>query len=184
MNSFDQTSPHNVKLRPRCHSAWCSTHCCWRSVNLEVSIRQLLRSFSSPSCTPESAAVPSCPFSTGFTCRPSRPHNLPHLIDPGMHPVRYVVETLKLMIQVLLARLSIWTTAHFTTLQGGTSQWENHVIDTVDFLQHNVLQVPFFLMNFIKFLSPALDNMCVSLSIHAYSRILTFIAGSWSPCSG
>jgi len=35
------------------------------------------------------------------------------------------------------------------------------VLDTLHYLQHSVLQVPFFLMNLMKFLTPALDDMYV-----------------------
>jgi hypothetical protein len=37
--------------------------------------------------------------------------------------------------------------------------WDNDIIDGVQFIEHSVLQVPFFLMSLMRYLSPAMDGM-------------------------
>lgn len=51
-------------------------------------------------------------------------------------------------------------------LQGVT--WDNDIIEGLEFIENHVLQVPFFLMSFMRYLSPTLDNMCV----YSWSRPL------------
>jgi len=60
-----------------------------------------------------------------------------------------------------LARATIWIIGLFINLEAAT--WDNKVIEALDFLQHTVLQVPFFLMNIVKYISPALDDMSVAM---------------------
>ena len=45
----------------------------------------------------------------------------------------------------------------FTDLNGST--WDDEVIEGIEFIQHSVLQVPFFLMSLMRYLNPAMDNM-------------------------
>jgi len=45
----------------------------------------------------------------------------------------------------------------FTDLSG--SSWDEEIIDGIHFVEHSVLQVPFFLMSLMRYLSPAMDNM-------------------------
>ena len=54
-------------------------------------------------------------------------------------------------------RLFIWFLGFFTNLEG--SQWDNEVIDGLTFLEHSVLQVPFFLMSLMRYITPTLDRM-------------------------
>ncbi|EMC95688.1 hypothetical protein BAUCODRAFT_499052 [Baudoinia panamericana UAMH 10762] len=39
------------------------------------------------------------------------------------------------------------------------SAWDEDVIEGIEFVEHSVVQVPFFLMSFIRYLSPAMDAM-------------------------
>ena len=45
----------------------------------------------------------------------------------------------------------------FTDLSAST--WDEDIIDGVHYVEHHVLQVPFFLMSFMRYLSPAMDHM-------------------------
>lgn len=45
----------------------------------------------------------------------------------------------------------------FTDLQGST--WDEEIIEGVEFIEHSVLQIPFFLMSFMRYLSPTMDQM-------------------------
>lgn len=41
----------------------------------------------------------------------------------------------------------------------GAAHWDDEIIEGLEFLEHSVLQVPFFLMSFMRYLTPTLDNM-------------------------
>lgn len=66
-------------------------------------------------------------------------------------------------IRVLVAlptfgiRVLIRVVGLFTDLSH--SAWDEEVIEGIEFIEHSVLQVPFFLMSFIRYLSPAMDHM-------------------------
>lgn len=60
-------------------------------------------------------------------------------------------------IPVLLAKSGIFFINLFADLQ--TQTWDDKLINSLDFLQHSVLQVPFFLMTLLKYVTPAMDNM-------------------------
>jgi hypothetical protein len=55
-------------------------------------------------------------------------------------------------VRVLIAFLGL-----FTDLK--SSGWDDEIMDGVEFLEHSVLQLPFFLMSFMRYISPSLDNM-------------------------
>ncbi|KAJ9627112.1 hypothetical protein H2203_003573 [Taxawa tesnikishii (nom. ined.)] len=66
-------------------------------------------------------------------------------------------------IRVVLAipttgiRVLLWFLGLFTDLQ--SSGWDNEILEGLEFIEHSVLQVPFFLMSFMRYISPTLDNM-------------------------
>ncbi|KAI9653465.1 MAG: hypothetical protein M1831_006013 [Alyxoria varia] len=62
-----------------------------------------------------------------------------------------------LQIPVFLAKSTLWVISFFSNLERAT--WDDQVVSALHFIQHSVLQVPFFLMNLMKFFSPALDEM-------------------------
>lgn len=70
---------------------------------------------------------------------------------------------LGLAIRILVAipttgtRVLIRFIGLFADLQGST--WDEEVIDAIEFIEHSVLQVPFFLMSFLRYLSPTMDAM-------------------------
>lgn len=61
--------------------------------------------------------------------------------------------------QLLITHLAFWFSRFFLTTSMHAVTWDEDVITAINFLQHSVLQLPFFLMNLWKFLSPALDDM-------------------------
>lgn len=60
-------------------------------------------------------------------------------------------------IPTLGIRVLIRFAGLFTDLSGTT--WDEEVIDGIHFVEHSVLQVPFFLMSLMRYLSPAMDHM-------------------------
>lgn len=59
--------------------------------------------------------------------------------------------------QTLGVRILIAFVGLFTDLK--SSNWDNDVLEGIEFIEHSVLQVPFFLMSFFRYISPTLDNM-------------------------
>ena len=55
-------------------------------------------------------------------------------------------------VRVLIAFLGL-----FTDLK--SSGWDEDIMEGLEFLEHSVLQLPFFLMSFMRYISPSLDNM-------------------------
>ncbi|EME41962.1 hypothetical protein DOTSEDRAFT_89487 [Dothistroma septosporum NZE10] len=66
--------------------------------------------------------------------------------------IRLLVAIPTLGIRVLIRFLGL-----FTDLSAST--WDEDIIDGIEFIEHSVLQVPFFLMSFMRYLSPAMDQM-------------------------
>ncbi|KJX92858.1 hypothetical protein TI39_contig5817g00016 [Zymoseptoria brevis] len=60
-------------------------------------------------------------------------------------------------IPTLGIRLLIAFAGLFTDTSG--LQWSEDIIDGIEFIEHSVLQIPFFLMSFMRYLSPAMDHM-------------------------
>ncbi|KAF2722299.1 hypothetical protein K431DRAFT_222263 [Polychaeton citri CBS 116435] len=64
---------------------------------------------------------------------------------------------LVIAIPTLLIRLTLKTIGLFADLDGST--WDEDVIEGLEFIEHSVLQIPFFLMSFMRYLSPTMDNV-------------------------
>lgn len=60
-------------------------------------------------------------------------------------------------LQTIGIRVLIRFLGLFTDLSGST--WDEEIIEGISFIENSVLQVPFFLMTFIRQLSPAMDRM-------------------------
>ncbi|KAI5364196.1 hypothetical protein Slin15195_G098540 [Septoria linicola] len=66
--------------------------------------------------------------------------------------IRILVAIPTIGIRVLIRFLGL-----FTDLSGST--WDEDITEGISFIENSVLQVPFFLMTFIRQLSPAMDHM-------------------------
>ena len=40
-----------------------------------------------------------------------------------------------------------------------SSAWDEDIVEGIEYVEHHVLQIPFFLMSFMRYLSPAMDHM-------------------------
>ena len=40
-----------------------------------------------------------------------------------------------------------------------SSKWDEDIVEGIEYIEHHVLQIPFFLMSFMRYLSPAMDHM-------------------------
>ncbi|KAK3622147.1 hypothetical protein LTR56_022373 [Elasticomyces elasticus] len=67
----------------------------------------------------------------------------------------------------LVLRIPTWTVRILLKIVGlftdlSQSAWDEEVIEGIEFIEHSVLQVPFFLMSMVRYLSPAMDEMFMS----------------------
>lgn len=51
----------------------------------------------------------------------------------------------------------LWFLSLFMNLDA--AHWDNEVVEGLNFLEHSVLQVPFFLMSLMRYITPTLDEM-------------------------
>ena len=51
----------------------------------------------------------------------------------------------------------LWFLSFFLDLQSAT--WDDSVVEGLNFIEEYVLQVPFFLMTLMRYITPTLDNL-------------------------
>jgi hypothetical protein len=59
--------------------------------------------------------------------------------------------------QVVGVRVLLWIISLFANMDHTT--WDESVVDGLHYLEHTVLQVPFFLMTMMRYVTPTLDQM-------------------------
>ncbi|KIW03149.1 uncharacterized protein PV09_05792 [Verruconis gallopava] len=60
-------------------------------------------------------------------------------------------------IPIFGVRALLWIIGLFVNLDH--SSWDNDVVRGLQFVEHSVLQIPFFLMSLMRYITPTLDNM-------------------------
>ncbi|KAF2853776.1 hypothetical protein T440DRAFT_288635 [Plenodomus tracheiphilus IPT5] len=60
-------------------------------------------------------------------------------------------------VPVVAVRVLLWILALFVNMEH--AHWDESVINGLHFLEHTVLQVPFFLMTMMRYVTPTLDHM-------------------------
>ena len=67
-------------------------------------------------------------------------------------------ETLTLLYkQIIAVKLTLWFLSFI--LNFDTVTWDDQLVGGLDFIANSVLQVPFFLMSLMRYISPTLDHM-------------------------
>lgn len=56
-----------------------------------------------------------------------------------------------------MVKVSLWALGFFIDFDGVT--WDDKVVGGMDFLANSVLQIPFFLMSLMRYITPTLDRM-------------------------
>jgi hypothetical protein len=59
--------------------------------------------------------------------------------------------------QIVGVRILLWLFSLFINMDH--AQWDDDVSKGLHFLEHSVLQVPFFLMTMMRYITPTLDEM-------------------------
>jgi len=60
-------------------------------------------------------------------------------------------------IQIVGVRILLWLLSLIFELEKAT--WDDKVVNGLHFLEAHVLQVPFFLMTIMRYVTPTLDNL-------------------------
>lgn len=59
--------------------------------------------------------------------------------------------------QIVVVKASLWTLSFFVNFEAAT--WDDNLVGGLDFVSNSVLQVPFFLMSLMRYITPTLDHM-------------------------
>lgn len=59
--------------------------------------------------------------------------------------------------QILFAKASLWGVSFAVDFEVAT--WDDVLVGGLDFLANSVLQIPFFLMSLMRYITPTLDHM-------------------------
>jgi hypothetical protein len=167
--TVDQYSEHGqnrhvpvrcIELRPKRHPERGSAHPRRRCVSNMVStnIKPMLTFTRSQSSHPEPRSLYLGSLSSGCDCC-SRwycyPHYCRHTCTSCEPSCRWTVwlNTPQIVgVRVLLWILSLVVNMDHT-------HWDETVVNSLHFLEHTVLQVPFFLMTMMRYVTPTLDQM-------------------------
>jgi hypothetical protein len=61
--------------------------------------------------------------------------------------------------KIIAIKASLWGASIFINFESAT--WDRNLAGGLDFIANSVLQIPFFLMNLMRYLTPTLDQMYV-----------------------
>lgn len=59
--------------------------------------------------------------------------------------------------KIIATKASLWGLSFFIDFDSVT--WDDKLVGGLDFLANSVLQVPFFLMSLMRYITPTLDHM-------------------------
>ena len=62
-----------------------------------------------------------------------------------------------MFVQIIGIKVLLWFLSFILDFEHAT--WDNDIVKGLDFIQNYVLQVPFFLMTLMRYVTPTLDNM-------------------------
>lgn len=63
----------------------------------------------------------------------------------------------RVLLQIITVKVSLWALGFFINFDSVT--WDDKLVGGMDFLANSVLQVPFFLMSLMRYITPTLDHM-------------------------
>ena len=61
------------------------------------------------------------------------------------------------LYQILVVKAILWLLSFMIDFEHAT--WDDQLVGGLDFIANSVLQVPFFLMSLMRYITPTLDNM-------------------------
>jgi hypothetical protein len=85
------------------------------------------------------------------------------------------------LLQIIGIKILLWFTSFFVNFEAAT--WDDKVVSGIDFVERSVLQIPFLMMSLMRYITPTLDEMYVTvptetsgkylkkLQVHGFSRM-------------
>ncbi|KAL8735538.1 MAG: hypothetical protein Q9166_000706 [cf. Caloplaca sp. 2 TL-2023] len=64
---------------------------------------------------------------------------------------------LLIALPIVVVKATLWVASLFVNLEAAT--WDDQLVGGLDFVANSVLQVPFFLMSLMRYITPTLDHM-------------------------
>lgn len=61
------------------------------------------------------------------------------------------------LAQIVTVKVSLWALGFFVNFDSVT--WDDKLVGGMEFLANSVLQIPFFLMSLMRYITPTLDHM-------------------------
>lgn len=76
-------------------------------------------------------------------------------VCPG---ISYICKPFPLMtFQIVAVKVALWMISFFVNFEAAT--WDDKLVGGLDFVANSVLQLPFFLMSLMRYITPTLDDM-------------------------
>ena len=60
-------------------------------------------------------------------------------------------------MQIIAVQVTLWFVSLFVNFE--TVTWDDKIVGGMDFIANQVLQLPFFLMSLMRYITPTLDHM-------------------------
>lgn len=57
----------------------------------------------------------------------------------------------------MIIRIGLWILSIFVSLE--SVEWDDTILNSLEFIEEYVLQVPFFLMSLMRYIVPTLDDL-------------------------
>jgi hypothetical protein len=138
------------------------------SFEVNSMVRSVLQKLSSPSVGSSSMTIAICSdfYDRGAQLTlvgANRALQNPNIFTSELYKQAALAVAAGILIRLLVAiptygiRVLISFLGLFTNVE--KLAWSEDVIDGIEFIEHSVLQIPFFLMSFMRYLSPAMDHM-------------------------
>jgi hypothetical protein len=118
---------------------------------------QALTCASSKSSSPESGHLHVGPLPPSCHCCSSRDCHSSYCCRAGSLLPYSSTKTRLTRLQVVAVRALLWLLSLVVNMDHTT--WDESVVNGLHFLEHTVLQVPFFLMTMMRYVTPTLDRM-------------------------
>ena len=86
--------------------------------------------------------------------------------------------------QILAVKATLWGFSFLINFD--TIIWDDKLVGGMDFVAEYVLQVPFFLMSLLRYITPTLDHMyagesCLFFFKASHNGLIEIKTGSWTP---
>ncbi|KAI9801636.1 MAG: hypothetical protein M1833_002318 [Piccolia ochrophora] len=80
-----------------------------------------------------------------------------HYRQAAIAVVAGIAIRLAISAPIVMIKIALWALSFVMDFEAAT--WDDKLVSSLDFVQNKVLQVPFFLMSLMRYITPTLDNL-------------------------